>query len=186
MPPHHGRAPLVPITSVNAAPRRGFGAFVVTVVTLLILGVVLRSVGSALARRNHAPISPVALQASGPPATRAPSPTPFPISTDVPAVVQRLAGLGYPLRCGGDRKPLAALVSEVVATQRAITRATGFPVALFRPPYGAHDATLDTFLVAHGLLEVLWSIDSLDSQGASPDEILARVSSGLRPGAIIL
>src|SRR5947208_10988492 len=108
MPPHHGRAPLVPPPSVNAAPRgrRGFGAFVVTVVTLLILGVVLRSVGSALARRNHAPISPVALQASGPPATRAPPPTPFPISTDVPAVVQRLAGLGYPVRCGGDRKPL--------------------------------------------------------------------------------
>jgi peptidoglycan-N-acetylglucosamine deacetylase len=256
MPPHHGRTPLVPITSVNAAPRRGFGAFVVAVVTLLILGVVLRSVGSALARRHHAPTSPAALRASGSPATRAPSPSPSPISTDVPAVVQRLAGLGYPVRCGGDRrplvaltfddgpgplseatitllrsagatatfflvgkelqgwpaltdipseeltvgtlgdhtwnhvslvdKPLATLVSEVLATQRAITRATEFPVAMFRPPYGAHDATLDTFLVAHGLLEVLWSIDSLDSQGASPDEILARVSSGLRPGAIIL
>ncbi len=257
MAAHHGRAPLVPPASVNAAPRgrRGFGAFVVTVVTLLLLGVVLRSVGSALARRHHAPTSPAALQTSSP-ATPAASASPSPISTEVPAVVQRLIGLGYPVRCGGDRKPLvaltfddgpgplseatitilrsaaaratfflvgkelagwpaltdipaeeltvgtigdhtwnhvslvgkpnASLVVEVVQTQRAITQATGATVALFRPPYGAHDARVDAFLQAHGLLEVLWSIDSLDSQGASPDQILARVSSGLRPGAIIL
>ena len=260
MPPHHGRAPLVPPPSVNAAPRgrRGFGAFVVTVVTLLVLGVILRSVGSALARRHHAPTSPAALQASSPPATVAPSASasPSPVSTEVPRVFQRLIDLGYPVRCGGDRKPLVALtfddgpgplseatitimrsaeatatfflvgkelsgwpaltdipneeltvgtlgdhtwnhvslvgkpvrtlVSEVLQTRQAITDATGATVSLFRPPYGAHDATLDAFLQGHGLLEVLWSIDSLDSQGASPDQILARVSSGLRPGAIIL
>ncbi|MDP9343462.1 MAG: polysaccharide deacetylase family protein [Actinomycetota bacterium] len=243
---------------MNAAPpgRRGFGAFVVTVVTLLLLGVILRSVGAALASRHHAPTSPAALQASSPPATRAPSPSPSPLSTEVPAIIQRLVGLGYPVRCGGDRKPLvgltfddgpgplseatitilrsagaratfflvgkelsgwpaltdipseeltvgtigdhtwnhvslvgkpnATLVSEVLATQTAIAQVTGAPVVLFRPPYGAHDAALDSFLEAHGMLEVLWSIDSMDSQGASPDQILARVSSGLRPGAIIL
>jgi peptidoglycan/xylan/chitin deacetylase (PgdA/CDA1 family) len=258
MAPHHGRAPLVLPRSVNAAPRgrRGFGAFVVVVVTLLLLGVVLRSVGAALTRHRHAPTSPAALHASSPPPTEAPSPSPSPISTEVPAVIQRLIGLGYPVRCGGDRKPLVALtfddgpgplseatiailrsagaratfflvgkelsgwpllvnipseeltvgtvgdhtwnhvsllgktyatlVSEVVSTQRAIAQTTGAPVVLFRPPYGAHDAFIDGFLQTHGLLEVLWSIDSLDSQGASPDEILARVSSGLRPGAIIL
>ena len=242
---------------MNAAPRgrRGFGAFVVTVVTLLLLGVVLRSVGTALSR-HRAPISPAALQTPSPTPTPSASPSPSPISTDVPKVVRRLVDLGYPVRCGGDRKPLVALtfddgpgplseatitilrsagatatfflvgkelsgwpaltdipseeltvgslgdhtwnhislpgkpvgtlVSEVLQTRRAITEATGAPVSLFRPPYGAHDQTLDAFLQGHGLLEVLWSIDSQDSQGDTPDEILARVSSGLRPGAIIL
>src|SRR5438132_3958225 len=114
MAAHHGRAPLLPIPSVNAAPgpRRGFGAFVVTVVTLLVLGVVLRSVGAALARRHHAPTSPAALQASLPPSTAPASPNPSPVSTDVPAAVQRLIGLGYPVRCGGDRKQLVALTFD--------------------------------------------------------------------------
>jgi peptidoglycan/xylan/chitin deacetylase (PgdA/CDA1 family) len=255
MAAHHGRVPLLPVPPVNAAPRerRGFGAFVLVVVTLLLLGVVLRSVGAALGRRHRAPTSPAAIHVTP---TATPTPSPSPIDTEVPAVIQRLTGLGYPVRCGGDRKPLVALtfddgpgplteaavtilrsagaratfflvgkelsgwpllsnvpreelsvgtvgdhtwnhvslvdkpkatlVAEVVETRVAIGRATGAPVVLFRPPYGAHDARLDTFLEAHRLLEVLWSLDSLDSQGATPDEILARVSSGLRAGTIIL
>src|SRR5436190_1241180 len=174
MPPHHGRAPRLERALMNAAPRgrRGFGAFVVTVVTLLLLGVVLRSVGTALSR-HRAPISPAALQTPSPTPTPSASPSPSPISTDVPKVVRRLVDLGYPVRCGGDRKPLVALtfddgpgpLSEATIT---ILRSAG--------------ATATFFLAG----EVLWSIDSQDSQGDTPDEILARVSSGLRPGAIIL
>ncbi len=57
---------------------------------------------------------------------------------------------------------------------------------LFRPPYGAHDATVDGVARAHGLLEILWNVDSADSLGASYAQIERNVIAGMRPGAIIL
>ena len=41
----------------------------------------------------------------------------------------------------------------------------------FRPPYGAHDAKIDAIARRLGLLEILWSIDSRDSEGADPAQI---------------
>jgi len=55
----------------------------------------------------------------------------------------------------------------------------------FRPPYGAHDAKIDAIARRLGLLEILWSIDSRDSEGADPAQIAAAVESA-RPGSIIL
>ena len=49
---------------------------------------------------------------------------------------------------------------EIVRTQRALAHASGGPVFLFRPPYGAHDARIDTIAHTHGLLEILWTVDS--------------------------
>jgi peptidoglycan/xylan/chitin deacetylase (PgdA/CDA1 family) len=78
------------------------------------------------------------------------------------------------------------LASEVDRTQRAVADAAGGPVTMFRPPFGAHDAALDGHLRSTGMLEVLWSVDSGDSQGATADQIVAAVKAGLRPGAIVL
>ncbi len=75
---------------------------------------------------------------------------------------------------------------EIVRTQRALARASGGPVFLFRPPYGAHDARIDAIARAHGLLQILWTVDSRDSLGASYAQIERNVISGLRPGAIVL
>jgi len=75
---------------------------------------------------------------------------------------------------------------EIVSTQVALERASGGPVVLFRPPYGAHDATVDGIARAHGLLEILWTVDSADSLGANYAQIARNVIAGLRPGAIIL
>jgi len=55
---------------------------------------------------------------------------------------------------------------ELASTKLAIERKTHAPVQLFRPPYGAHNRTVDTVARSLGLLEVLWSIDSRDSEGA--------------------
>ena len=76
--------------------------------------------------------------------------------------------------------------SEIVKTQRALVRASGGPVFLFRPPYGAHDSQIDAIARAHGLLQVLWSVDSRDSLGANYAQIERNVISGLHPGAILL
>jgi peptidoglycan/xylan/chitin deacetylase (PgdA/CDA1 family) len=75
---------------------------------------------------------------------------------------------------------------EIVRTQAAVARSSGGPVFLFRPPYGGRDATVDAIVRAHGLLQILWSVDSADSLGAGYAQIERNVISGMRPGAIIL
>lgn len=76
--------------------------------------------------------------------------------------------------------------AEIARTQRAVERASGGPVFLFRPPYGARDATIDSIARAHSLLEIMWTVDSADSLGANYAQIEHNVIAGLRPGAIVL
>jgi peptidoglycan/xylan/chitin deacetylase (PgdA/CDA1 family) len=82
--------------------------------------------------------------------------------------------------------PTVEAEREIVRTQAALARASGRPVFLFRPPYGARDARIDSIARRHGLLEILWSVDSADSLGANYAEIAHNVIAGLKPGAIIL
>jgi peptidoglycan/xylan/chitin deacetylase (PgdA/CDA1 family) len=82
--------------------------------------------------------------------------------------------------------PPAAVQSELARTQRQLEKASGAPVRLFRPPYGAHDRTIDRIARSLGMLEVLWTVDSRDSLGANYAQIAQNVISGLRPGSIIL
>ena len=76
--------------------------------------------------------------------------------------------------------------NEIVRTQTALERASASPVFLFRPPYGAHNAQIDAIARAHGLLQILWTVDSADSLGANYAQIERNVISGVHAGAIIL
>jgi peptidoglycan/xylan/chitin deacetylase (PgdA/CDA1 family) len=67
-----------------------------------------------------------------------------------------------------------------------IRRATHAPVRLFRPPLGLHDAVTDAAVREHGMLQVLWSVDTQDSMGAGPSEIVRTIRRDARPGSIIL
>jgi peptidoglycan/xylan/chitin deacetylase (PgdA/CDA1 family) len=80
----------------------------------------------------------------------------------------------------------SAAEQEIVRTQAALARASGAPVFLFRPPYGAHNARIDAIARAHGLLQILWTVDSADSLGANYAQIEHNVIAGLQGGAIIL
>jgi len=83
--------------------------------------------------------------------------------------------------------PFAKLRTEIMRTQEALTRATGAPVELFRPPEEAHSRASDKLVTSAGMLEVMWSTDSQDSApGATPETVLENAQAGLRPGAIIL
>ena len=75
---------------------------------------------------------------------------------------------------------------QIGRTADAVKRATGQRPRLFRPPFEAHDRSLDRWLKAQGMLEVLWSTDSEDSQGATTSRVVRTVRRGIRPGAIIL
>ena len=62
----------------------------------------------------------------------------------------------------------------------------GLRVGLFRPPYGARNATIDNIAKSLGLLEIVWNVDSADSLGANYAGITQNVEAGLHPGSIIL
>ena len=80
----------------------------------------------------------------------------------------------------------AELDAQIAVTRRAIARASGERVALFRPPLGQHDVRVDDYVRSLGMLRVLWSLESGDSQGASADQIFRTVRDSLSAGDIVL
>ena len=72
---------------------------------------------------------------------------------------------------------------EIARTRALLTRSSGGPVFLFRPPYGARNATIDSIARANGLLQILWTVDSADSLGANYAQIERNVIAGPAPGA---
>lgn len=80
------------------------------------------------------------------------------------------------------------VIRQLLLTQAAIVRATGGvrPV-LFRPPYGVGTPAETAAVHALRLVDVRWSVDSLDSRpGATAGAVVREVVAGLRPGAIVL
>jgi peptidoglycan-N-acetylglucosamine deacetylase len=78
------------------------------------------------------------------------------------------------------------VVSQIVRTRSAIVAVTGKRPALFRPPYGNRNSLVDGVARRLGLVEVLWSIDSGDSQGKNWAGIGREVLKNAQPGSIIL
>jgi peptidoglycan/xylan/chitin deacetylase (PgdA/CDA1 family) len=85
-----------------------------------------------------------------------------------------------------DRLNRAGQAAEIDG-DTAILRAAGMPQpTLFRPPYGAYDATTLELLEQRGMTMVLWSVDSHDYLRPGVDAIVARVLSDAKPGGIVL
>jgi peptidoglycan/xylan/chitin deacetylase (PgdA/CDA1 family) len=78
------------------------------------------------------------------------------------------------------------LAEQIERTRTAAERDSGGPVFLFRPPLGRHDAAVDSYVRSLGMLEILWSVDSRDSQGATAEDIYRNVRDALSPGDIVL
>jgi len=85
-----------------------------------------------------------------------------------------------------DRRRPAKIRNQIVWTRSAIARATGAEARLFRPPYGARNARVDRASRRLGMVEVLWSIDSGDSQGKNWRQIGREVLRNIQPGSIVL
>jgi peptidoglycan/xylan/chitin deacetylase (PgdA/CDA1 family) len=80
----------------------------------------------------------------------------------------------------------AQVRSQISDTKNIAEQVTGRPVGVFRPPYGAHNPTIDQIASSLGMAQIIWNIDSRDSLGANWDGIRHNVIDGLKPGAIIL
>jgi peptidoglycan-N-acetylglucosamine deacetylase len=78
------------------------------------------------------------------------------------------------------------LEREIVHTQDLLQRSSGGPVRLFRPPFGLRNPKIDRMLREHGMLDVLWNVDTEDGRSAGPAAIYRLAVEGMRPGSIIL
>jgi peptidoglycan/xylan/chitin deacetylase (PgdA/CDA1 family) len=76
--------------------------------------------------------------------------------------------------------------NQLVWTRNAIAKATGTEARIFRPPYGARNARVDRVSSRLGMVEVLWSIDSGDSQGKNWRQVGREVLRNIQPGSIVL
>ena len=74
---------------------------------------------------------------------------------------------------------------EIARAKQMIQRDSGQRVELFRPPYGAQDRMIEQIVRRLGMLDIMWSVDSADSLGATYAGIIRNVEHGLHPGAII-
>lgn len=72
---------------------------------------------------------------------------------------------------------------ELADSQQAIKDVTGVTPTLFRPPYSSTTQAIRAAAAAHGLTEVIWSVDSYDWAGAEIDTILNRLTL-VQPGGI--
>lgn len=69
----------------------------------------------------------------------------------------------------------------LASTGRALHAAGVEPTDLVRPPYGATDERVRKVIADLGLVEVLWTIDSLDWSGLSARQITDRIVERTRP-----
>jgi peptidoglycan-N-acetylglucosamine deacetylase len=118
-----------------------------------------------------------------------------------PDLVSRIAAAGHLLMnhsydhrsfTGTSARPALLTLAErrvdVERTDEIIQRITGRSTKpWFRSPYGDYDASVNAALGSFGYrYNVLWTVDSLGWQGASPATILSRTVGGSVPGAILL
>ena len=106
----------------------------------------------------------------------------------LPAAAARLGALGDHSWDHVSMLGLSAdeLEAQIARTRRAIAAQTGERVVPFRPPLGQHDERVRDYVRSLGMLTVLWSVESGDSQGVSADRIYRTVRDSLSPGDIVL
>ena len=75
---------------------------------------------------------------------------------------------------------------EVARTRQLIVAVGGAPVRLFRPPYGARTEAIDRTAAGLGMAEILWDVDTRDSEGADYAGIAANIRREVRAGSIVL
>ena len=110
-----------------------------------------------------------------------------------PEILQRAVAEGHEIaNHSWDHKALNKLAEgglrhELADTSAEITKATGKPVTMMRPPYGATNPRLNRAIEKeYGMKVILWSVDPLDWKRPGPQVVSQRILKETQPGAIIL
>lgn len=75
---------------------------------------------------------------------------------------------------------------ELVGANKAIEKITENPITMFRPPYGAQNASTIKLTKKYNNKIVLWNIDTLDWKHQNPQKIIKEIKQANTSGAIIL
>lgn len=110
-----------------------------------------------------------------------------------PEIIQRAVAEGHEIgNHSWDHKALnkmgeGGLQHELADTSAVISKASGNPVTLMRPPYGATNPRLNKAIEKeYGMKVVLWSVDPLDWKDRKAALVEQRILKETQPGAIIL
>jgi peptidoglycan/xylan/chitin deacetylase (PgdA/CDA1 family) len=109
-----------------------------------------------------------------------------------PRLTARLLAAGMAIGDHTEDHPSLALLSpagqaaEIDRAAAAIHAAGARGPLLFRPPYGAFDASTLALLRARDMVMVLWTVDTSDYARPGVKRIIYTALSGARPGAILL
>jgi len=96
---------------------------------------------------------------------------------------------GVGASCPSSPPNTSFIQAELTGANTVIHGLTGQTTAPYwRPPYGAHSATVRSAAAAAGFTKtVMWDVDTIDWDPATTkDQILSRVLSGATPGSIVL
>jgi peptidoglycan-N-acetylglucosamine deacetylase len=80
-------------------------------------------------------------------------------------------------------RDVAAQLRDTIDAIRALT---GYTPCVFRPPYGAYDASVLRTARSLGLATIMWSVDPSDYTLPGTGAIVSRVLAGVRPGSIVI
>jgi peptidoglycan/xylan/chitin deacetylase (PgdA/CDA1 family) len=115
------------------------------------------------------------------------------LAQEHPEILERAVAEGHEIaNHSWDHKALnkmaeGGLRHELADTSAEITKATGKPVTLMRPPYGATNPRLNRAIEKeYGMKVILWSVDPLDWKRPGPQVVSQRILKETKPGSIIL
>jgi peptidoglycan/xylan/chitin deacetylase (PgdA/CDA1 family) len=109
-----------------------------------------------------------------------------------PGLVQRVVAEGHALcnhtenHAALDTLSADAVEAEIAAAQSSIQAAAGRAPGVFRIPYGRGSATVSAVAGTLGLSILGWNVDPSDYARPGTEQLVARVSQAVRPGAIVL
>ncbi|NGP44083.1 polysaccharide deacetylase family protein [Bacillaceae bacterium SIJ1] len=85
-----------------------------------------------------------------------------------------------------ERLSLEAARQEISKTNEVIEAVLGNKPQWFGPPSGGYNDLTIQAAAEENMRTVLWSVDTIDWKNPNPDEMAARVSEQIHPGAIVL
>lgn len=109
-----------------------------------------------------------------------------------PEYVKKISDAGHEIGTHSATHPYMSklsretIVKELNSSVKAIENITGKKVEVFRPPYGDYNNLLIDTAKELGLYTIQWDVDSLDWKNLSTNEIVKRVTSGVKNGSIVL
>lgn len=104
----------------------------------------------------------------------------------LPGLARKVLAEGHEIANHSSVHEIRPSYRDISAANRDIRQKTGFRPCLFRPPYGATSRTLNRAVKRSRMKIVIWDVDTVDWDLPGAGKIHRRITSGVRPGSIVL